>query len=78
MMCYPQSNQNLKDQMSFVKSVNKDAYWQEIKDRGINASITFKIMNFLLVNKINVAVLILGHMIYFIRTHCFWLWRHLR
>ena len=78
MMCYPQSNQNLKDQMSFVNSVNKDAYWQEIKDRGINASITFKIMNFLLVNKINVAVLILGHMIYFIRTHCFWLWRHLR
>lgn len=78
MMCYPQSNQHLSEQMAFIKNVNKDTYWQEIKSKNLNASVTYKIMNFLLVNKINIGVLLLGHAIYFIKMHCFLLWRHLR
>lgn len=78
MMCYPQSDQHLSEQMAFIKNVNKDVYWQEIRRKNLDASLTFKIMNFLLVNKINIGVLLLGHAIYFIKMHCFWLWRHLR
>lgn len=78
MMCYPQSDQHLTDQMKFIKNVNKDMYWQEIRSNNLDASLTFKIMNFLLVNKMNIGVLLLGHAIYFIKMHCFWLWRHLR
>lgn len=78
MMCYPQSDQHLSEQMKFIKNVNKDMYWQEIRSKDLDASLTFKVMNFLLVNKINIGVLLLGHAIYFIKMHCFWLWRHLR
>ena len=78
MMCYPQSNHHLSEQMTFIKNVNKDMYWQEIRSNNLDASLTFKIMNFLLVNKMNIGVLLLGHAIYFIKMHCFWLWRHLR
>lgn len=78
MMCYPQSNHHLSEQMTFIKNVNKDMYWQEIKSNSLDASLTFKIMNFLLVNKMNIGVLLLGHAIYFIKMHCFWLWRYLR
>ena len=78
MMCYPQSDQHLTKQMKFIKNVNKDMYWQEIRSNNLDASLTFKIMNFMLVNKINIGVLLLGHAIYFIKMHCFWLWRHLR
>lgn len=78
MMCYPQSNHHLSEQMTFIRNVNKDMYWQEIKSNSLDASLTFKIMNFLLVNKMNIGVLLLGHAIYFIKMHCFWLWRHLR
>lgn len=78
MMCYPQSNKNITDQMSFIKRVNEDISWKKIRCVSLDASITFRIMNFLLVNKINIGVLLLGHMIYFIKMHCFWLWRKLR
>ena len=78
MMCYPQSNKHLQAKISFIEEVEKDSYWQEICRQHIDASITFKIMNFLLVNKINFGVLLLGYIIYFVKMHCFWLWRHLR
>lgn len=78
MMCYSQSNQHLNEQMKFIKNVNQDKYWQEIRSKNLDASLKFKIMNFLLVNKISIGVLLLGHAIYFIKMHCFWLWRHLR
>lgn len=78
MMCCPQSDQHLSEQMAFIKNVNKDMHWQKVRSKSLDASLTFKIMNFLLVNKINIGVLLLGHAIYFIKMHCFWLWRHLR
>lgn len=78
MMCYPQSNKHLQAKISFIEEVEKDSYWQEICRQHIDAPITFKIMNFLLVNKINFGVLLLGYFIYFVKMHCFWLWRHLR
>lgn len=78
MMCYPQSNKNIADQMSFIRKVNDDIFWKKIRCDRLNASFTFRIMNFLLVKKINIGVLLLGHMIYFIKMHCFWLWRKLR
>ncbi len=78
MMCYPQSNQSLREQMAFIENVNKDSNWKKIKSYHLATSLTFKIMNFLLVNQINIGVLLLGHIIYFIKMHCFWLWRRLR
>ena len=74
----PYKNKTILEQMTFIKNVNKDMYWQEIKSNSLDASLTFKIMNFLLVNKMNIGVLLLGHAIYFIKMHCFWLWRYLR
>lgn len=78
MMCYPQSNQHLSEQMRFIRNVYRDMHWQEIRSKNLNTSLTFKIMNFMLVNKISIGVLLLGHVIYFIKMHCFWLWRYLR
>lgn len=78
MMCYPSANKSIADKVHFIRVAENDKFWVSICHKAMKSSAQLQIMDFFFTNHIYPAVFALGELIYFIKVHSFWLWRHLR
>lgn len=78
MMCYPEAHKSVADKIQFIHTAENDKHWDAIRDKSMRGAFQFQVMGFFFSHNIYPAVLFLGEMIYFIKVHSFWLWRHLR